>query len=225
MIRQIANKILELILSWFGLLRGGNQPEPALGEAPKERVQQRLAVEQASKEEPVDLRGSSGNGATPQLETLLEGLDSPDAVTRAEAATGLAAYPGERVITALEGRLQDNVVEVASAACRSLGHLGSRRSVSALVNVLNNPQGFYHFLARVAAAESLGALGGTEAEAALVSGVDDGGAEVSAACVLALGEISSAAAKQKLSTVAANESQFYAASVVDAARRALDSNP
>lgn len=219
-IREIANKLLELILSWLGLFRGTRE-DPALAPAPAEAVRQRQQVQAIADEEPEEARltnGASGNGAGAQVETLLAGLSAADAPTRQLAAEGLAAYPTEPVIDALLRCIDDQVVEVASAACASLGQIGSRRSVPKLSEVLQNPRGFFHFATRAAAAVALGALGGSAAEATLMAGVDDPGAEVSQACVAALGRIGSEAARQKLESVAENASGFYAASVVEAAR-------
>ena len=91
--------------------------------------------------------------------------------------------PATSAPTALIAALQNSDADVARDAATSLGALGDRAAVEALIQVVSNADGYYHAVVRAAAAASLGRLGDRRAVDALLGAVNDSLAEPSAEAI------------------------------------------
>ncbi len=108
---------------------------------------------------------------------LIRALGHPEPDTVARAATILGRIGGQRAADPLLKLLAETGdAEAVVAAARSLAALGERRAIPLLARRLADPRSF--ITVRLAAVESLGALGGAEATQAIASALHDSSAAV-----------------------------------------------
>jgi HEAT repeat protein len=124
-------------------------------------------------------------------------------------------------IAAMFDALRSLDADTASEAATSLGRHSDSTSVDALINVIENTDGYFHGAVRAAAAASLGQLGDTRAFQPLLNAVRDPMAEASAESVRALASLGDPRAIGSLIEVIRNADGFYASIVRRAAVLAL----
>jgi len=113
--------------------------------------------------------------------------------------------------------LRDADADVAREAAASLGVLGSAEAVEPLIAILNNRDGYFHGVVRIAAAESLGQLRDLRAVVPLLNAIRDPIAEVSAEAIRALASLPDPRGLPALLEVVRNEHGFFLATTRRAA--------
>ncbi len=168
------------------------------------------------------------NGATvPEnddaaLEVLVVQLvAAPSWQSRATAAEALAQLDGEGVREALVHALRDTSVEVAIAAIDALARRQDRSAIEALRTVLDNRDGFFSPVTRVAALAALGRLLDDGELAPVMTCVRDVDAEVSIAAIAVVADRKRATAAEYLLPVLQDTSGYFLPLVRLAAANAL----
>jgi len=132
--------------------------------------------------------------------------------TRAGAALSLAHHEGESVVQALLRALRDTSVEVAVAAVDALAHHLDEAATQGLLSVLQNVDGYYSPVTRVAAisalSQRLDVVGNLGVEP-VVAAVRDIDAEVSIAAASVVAERIPAACETHLMPVLRDNSGFF----------------
>jgi hypothetical protein len=141
--------------------------------------------------------------------------------TRVSAAEALAQLDGEGVLEALTRALRDPSVEVAIAAIDALARRQDRASLDALRVVLDNRDGFFSPVTRVAALSALGRMLGDSELAPVMSCVRDLDAEVSIAAIAVVADRKRATAAEYLLPVLQDASGYFLPLVRLAAANAL----
>jgi len=126
-----------------------------------------------------------------------------------------------QIVIGLIRDLHDEDADIAREAAIALGSTGSPAAVEALIEVLENADGYYHSVVRSAAASSLARLGDKRAVASLLGAVNDTMAEASAEAVRALADLGDARAVDTLVGVVQNVTGFFQPVVRLAAVHAL----
>ncbi len=140
-------------------------------------------------------------------------------VTPVETAPAPAV--DSQLVIGLINDLRHDDADIAREAAVALGATQSPAAVNALIEVLENADGFYHSVVRAAAASSLAKLGDKRAVASLLCAVNDTMAEASAEAVRALAELGDARAIDTLVGVVQNVTGFFQPVVRLAAVHAL----
>lgn len=141
---------------------------------------------------------------------------------RAEAALSLAHHRGEAVVEALVSALRDSSVEVAVAAADALVQHPVEAATSGLLHVLQNPDGYFSPVTRVAAISVLAQrLDPTQFEP-LFAAVRDIDAEVSIAAAAVITERMPSAASAQLLHVLRDTSGYFLPIVRLAVANALE---
>jgi len=126
-----------------------------------------------------------------------------------------------QVVIGLISDLRHEDADIAREAAVALGATGSPAAVEALIEVLENANGYYHSVVRSAAASSLARLGDKRAVASLLCAVNDTMAEASAEAVRALADLGDSRAVETLVGVVQNVTGFFQPVVRLAAVHAL----
>lgn len=129
--------------------------------------------------------------------------------TRAGAALSLAHHAGDEVVSALLRALRDPSVEVAVAAVDALAGQRGDVATQGLLGVLQNPDGYFSPVTRVAAVSALAQRLGPEGFAPIIAAVRDIDAEVSIAAAAVITERMPAEAAAHLLPVLRDESGYY----------------
>ena len=170
---------------------------------------------------------------------IVTAVVTPVEVAPAEATATAVAEPGISVavvtpietapVPAVDGQLVIGLIQelrhedadIAREAAVALGTTGSPAAVEALIEVLENAEGFYHSVVRSAAASSLARLNDKRAVTSLLGAVNDTMAEASAEAVRALADLGDARAVDTLVGVVQNVTGFFQPVVRLAAVHAL----
>ena len=158
--------------------------------------------------------------AGPEVESLqrpLEELASPDSIRRAKAAGALGRRADVAAVPALIVALGDSDADVAREAAASLGLLGSAEAVEPLIAVVNNRDGYFHSVVRIAATHSLGQLRDLRAVVPLLNAVRDPVAEASAEAIRSLASLPDPRGLPAILDVVRNERGFFLATTRRAA--------
>ncbi|HTW93981.1 MAG TPA: HEAT repeat domain-containing protein [Tepidisphaeraceae bacterium] len=131
-----------------------------------------------------------------------------------------AALPPQSVATLILA-LRDPSADTAREAAMVLGKLGDASAVVALIEAVENSNGYFHSVVRAAACASLGHLRDCQATPALIKAVRDPMAEASAEAVRALALLGDDRAIEPLMEVARNENGYFLPVVRLAAINAL----
>jgi len=169
-------------------------PPSVKSTATLEKPKAEQAAVMKSIEAPVVVAKATNAGVTP-------------AVTAASTPIAVSS-PSERALQ-LINQLRDLDADVASDAATQLGALGEAFAVPALIQVVENSEGYYHSVVRAAASSSLGLLKDARAVDVLVIGTRDEMAEASAEAVRALASIGDARAVDSLVEIVRNTDGFY----------------
>jgi len=140
---------------------------------------------------------------------LLVELKSPDSAGRARAAGELGRMADAAAAPALIAALRDADADVGREAATSLGVLGNATAVEPLIAVVNNRDGYFHSVVRVAAIHSLGQLRDLRAVEPLLKAIKDPMAEASAEAIDALASLSDPRSLPALLEVVRNEHGFF----------------
>jgi len=151
------------------------------------------------------------------LQLLLKALTSPNSVRRATAAGALGRMMDVAAVPALIEGLNDADADVARETAASLGVLGSPAAVEPLIAVLNNRDGYFHSVVRIAATHSLGQLRDPRAVVPLLNAIRDPIAEASAEAIRALALLPDSRILPAFLEVVRNEHSFYLATTRRAA--------
>ena len=135
-------------------------------------------------------------------------------------STPVSTAPSAACLTAVN-ELRNLDADAACEAASLLGTLGETFAVPALVQVVENADGYFHPVVRAAASESLGKLKDARALDALVHATRDTMAEASAEAVRALSMIGDARAVEPLVQIVQNTDGYFAPVVRRAAVIAL----
>ena len=152
-----------------------------------------------------------------RLEALLTELVSPDAARRASAARDLGRNGDVAAVGPLISALKDADADVAREAAASLGLLRNAAAVEPLIAVLDNRDGYFHCVARIAAAHSLGQLGDLRAVTPLIHAIKDPIAECAAEAIRALALLPDPRSLPAFLEVVRNEFGFFLATTRHAA--------
>lgn len=155
------------------------------------------------------------------LQPLLKELASTEPARRAKAAVALGRTADAAAAPALIAALRDGDADVAREAAASLGLLRSPTAVEPLIAVLNNRDGFFHAVVRIAATHSLGRLGDNRAVEPLIHAVRDPIAEASAEAIRALAALSDPRSLPAFLQVIRNENGYFLSTTRHAAIVAL----
>lgn len=164
-------------------------------------------------------------GAAVATESLIAQLRNGELAVRLEAARQLGVCGDPSARQALVAALRDPTAEVAREAALALGTSKDAGAAEALMTVFANPDGYFHTIVRVAAAEALGQLGQTSAVGTLIQGIHDPFSEPSQAAIRALGKLADPQAIEPLREVVRNANGFFLPLVQQAAVEALGSFP
>jgi hypothetical protein len=148
-------------------------------------------------------------------------IAAPNWQTRVSAAEALAQLDGEGVLEALTRALRDTSVEVSIAAIDALARRQDRASLDAMRVVLDNRDGFFNPVTRVAALSGLGRLLGDHELGPIVACVKDLDAEVSIAAIAVVADRKRATASEHLLPVLSDTTGFFLPLVRLAAANAL----
>lgn len=129
--------------------------------------------------------------------------------TRAGAALSLAHHGGDAVVQALLRAVRDPSVEVAVAAVDALAHHSDDASTQGLLSVLQNSDGYFSPVTRVAAVSALSERLQPSGFEPIVAAVRDIDAEVSIAAASVVADKMPAAADACLMPVLRDVSGFY----------------
>jgi HEAT repeat protein len=137
-------------------------------------------------------------------------------VAKPQAAEATTAKPTpaptpapSAAVTAAIAALSDFDADIARDAATSLGNLGDSSAVKPLIEVVQNPNNYFHSVVRAAAANSLGQLKDRRAADALLRAIHDPVAEPSAAAIHALAQISEPQALAAFKEVIRNHDGFF----------------
>jgi HEAT repeat protein len=155
------------------------------------------------------------------LPLLLEQLVSADAALRVKAAGALGHKKYAAALPQLIAALNDTDADVAREAATSLGLLGSSAAVTALIEVVDNHNGYFHTTVRVAAVQSLGQLRDMRAVEPLLKAITDPIAEASAEAIRSLAILKDPRTLAALLEVIRNEKGFFLSTTRRAAILAL----
>jgi HEAT repeat protein len=155
--------------------------------------------------------------ATRQLEQLRTG----DWAARSVAAVELGKLGDRQATSALSAALRDSAAEVAQSAAVALGVLRDVSAMEALAVVVQNSDGYFHSIVRIAAADALAKLQDRRAVVGLIAGVRDQIAEVSQASIKALGTLGDGRAIDSLVAVVRNDHNYFLPVVRQSAVEAL----
>jgi len=148
------------------------------------------------------------------------------------SAPAAASTPVEPIVapapplsaSALEQLLQDlrgPIVEPAVAAVEKLAHASEAEAHAALVGVIDNADGFFHPLVRVAVLHALAADRSPAVRQAVITAIDSLSAEVSLAAIAVIAQYPNPHAVAQLQRVVEDRSGYFAPEVVGAAEQAL----
>jgi len=151
------------------------------------------------------------------LQPLLDELASPDAGQRSKAVAALGRMSDAAAVPALITALGDADADVAREAATSLGLLGNAMAVEPLIAVVNNRDGYFHSIVRIAAIRSLGQLRDVTAVIPLLNAVRDPIAEASTEAIGALASLPDPRGLPALLEVIRNQHNFYLATTRRAA--------
>ncbi len=154
-------------------------------------------------------------------ELLLQLERAGDWQERVRAATSLADSPHEAALRGLVRALRDPNADVAVAVVEALACRRQEQANAALLEVVRNPEGYFHPVARVAAIAALVNSSERAELGPVFAAVHDVSAEVSVAAIAA---IAARAPEQidSLVQVLSDDSGFFAPTVRLAAARALE---
>jgi HEAT repeat protein len=117
-------------------------------------------------------------------------LRDPNLEVRLEAAHALGEIADPGAVESLIQALRDPAAGILEEAARALGRIGDRRAVSELAQALRDSERLMRNRERIAVAQALGDIGGTDAARILLEEFDETeDAEVQEAVARALGEI------------------------------------
>jgi HEAT repeat protein len=166
--------------------------------------------------------GSKGPLDEAALEVLVVQLvAAPNWQSRVSAAEALAQLDGDGVLSALTRALRDPSVEVAIASIDALARRQDRPSLDALRVVLDNKDGFFSPVTRVAALAALGRMLSDAELAPVMSLVRDVDAEVSIAAIAVVADRKQATAAEYLLPILQDTSGYFLPLVRLAAANAL----
>ena len=183
------------------------KPQQVVLSAPTQVVNPPVVNPQLTTQNADILAPVSTNAQDPQ--SLLEDLKSPDSLRRITAAGVLGRLGNVAAVPALVTALYDSDADVAREAASSLGILGNDAAVEPLMAVLNNRDGFFHSVVRIAATNSLGQLRDLRAVVPLLNAIRDPNAEASAEAIRAIANLPDPRALPALLEVVRNEHNFY----------------
>ena len=144
------------------------------------------------------------------LEVLLVQLvAAPHWQSRVSAAAALAQLDGEGVREGLTRALRDPSVEVAIAAVDALARRGDRAAQQALRGVLDNVDGYFSPVTRVAALSALGHLVSDNELGQIMACVRDLDAEVSIAAIAVIADRKRATAAEHLLPILQDGSGYF----------------
>jgi HEAT repeat protein len=194
---------------------------PALGDLiaePAQAIRRRTrSVRKASA-----TNGSTGPLDEAALELLVVQLvAAPNWQSRASAAEELAMLDGEGVLEALTRALRDPSVEVAISAIDALARRQDKASLDALRVVLDNHDGYFSPVTRVAALTALGRMLSDSELGPLVARVRDLDAEVSIAAIAVVADRKQTTAAEHLLPILRDTSGYFLPLVRLAATNAL----
>jgi HEAT repeat protein len=157
------------------------------------------------------------------IDALIAQLSAASAwQTRVSAALSLAHVEADSVVPALVRALRDPSAEVAVAAVDALASHQNVQSTSTLLAVLENPDGYFNPMTRVAAMSGLARRLPLNELAPIFAAVRDIDAEVSIAAVAVIGERAPALADEHLLPILRDANGYYLPLVRLAAANALD---
>lgn len=191
---------------------------PALADLVRERklVRARYRPPQPSAPAPKPLESDA-------IEALVAQLSAATSwQARASAAMSLAHVDAEDVVPALLRALRDPSVEVAVAAVDALGGRADGSAVDALLGVLQNSDGYFNPVTRVAAITGLARRPDLTSVEPLLAAVRDIDAEVSIAAIAVIAERWPDIAEAQLSPLLRDHSGYYLPLVRLAAANALE---
>jgi HEAT repeat protein len=180
--------------------------------APEAQKPAALAATNVDKPQSADKSAAllaAANTKVESLQSLLVALASPDSVKRATAARELGRLADAAAAPALIAALDDADADVAREAATSLGLLQSATAVEPLIAVVNNREGFYHSVVRMAASHSLGQLRDLRAVVPLLNAIRDPVAEASAEAIRAVASLPDPRGLPALLEVVRNEHGFF----------------
>jgi hypothetical protein len=167
-------------------------------------------------------KGSKGPLDETSIEALVVQLvTAPNWQSRVSAAEALALLDGEGVPQALTRALRDTSVEVAIAAIDALARRQDRESLDALRIVLDNRDGYFSPVTRVAALSALGRLLADNELAPVMACVRDMDAEVSIGAIAVVADRKPTTAAEHLLPVLQDSSGYFLPLVRLAAANAL----
>jgi HEAT repeat protein len=141
---------------------------------------------------------------------------------RAGAALSLGHHRGDEVVHGLLRAVRDPSVEVAVAAIDALSHHEGQAATDGLSAVLQNAQGYFSPVTRVAALSSLAQRLGPDELAPIIAAVRDIDAEVSIAATAVLSERAPRTAASALLPVLRDNTGYYLPIVRLAVANALE---
>jgi HEAT repeat protein len=175
-----------------------------------------LAATNVDKPQPPKPQPADKNAALPvaahnveTLQSLLDELASPASDRRATAARKLGHLADPAAVPALIATLDDPDADVAREAATSLGLLKSAAVVEPVIAIVNNRDGFYHTVVRMAAIRSLAQLRDLRAVVPLLNAMRDPIAEVSAEAIRAVALLPDPRGLPALLEVIRNEHGFF----------------
>lgn len=193
---------------------------PALAALLGERMGAKARRKRASQPAPVPAPAPANPETTDAL--ILQLIAASSWQARAGAALSLAHHPGEDVVQALLRALRDPSVEVAVAAVDALIAHADESATLGLLGVLENHDGYFSPITRVAAISALAQRLQAEHFAPLFAAVRDIDAEVSIAAASVITERMPHAASEQLLEVLRDTSGFYLPIVRLAVANALE---
>jgi HEAT repeat protein len=146
---------------------------------------------------------------------------APSAEAQLQQTTSPQPAEPSAEVQRLIAQLRDAVAEVARDAASALGEHRDAGAVAPLIDVLDNRDGYFHLVARCAAATALGQIADQRAIDSLIAALRDPMAEISVEAATALGNIRDDRAIPALIEVAGNASGYFLWMSRRAAIRAL----
>jgi HEAT repeat protein len=160
---------------------------------------------------------AAANTKVESLQSLTGELASPASVRRATAARELGRMANPAAAPALIAALGDADADVAREAATSLGSLKNAAAVEPLIDVVNNRDGYFHSVVRMAAIHSLSQLHDLRAVVPLLNAIRDPIAEASAEAIRAVASLPDPRGLPALLEVVRNEHGFFLAATRRAA--------
>jgi HEAT repeat protein len=140
---------------------------------------------------------------------LLQELVTGDTTQRTKAAAALGQKTYVAAVPQLIVALKDSDADVAREAAASLGLLGSPTAVEALIEVVENHNGYFHSVVRVAAIQSLGEMRDVRAVESLLKAINDPIAETSEEAIRSLATLKDPRTLAALLEVVRNENSYF----------------